>query len=356
MKNIALKIQRNVPEFIRKDEKRMRLFTRLTFPFVKRDEAFFGELKSYAEIVEARVPDGKFSGIMLDMLNEYYIRYVIPDEYVRWGFEKKDSGERGTYWTGQEVVRQLSSSKNNIMPKDKYGRFLLFQDYVKRDVICVKHDDDPAAADAFLEKHGKFVAKPLVGTKGHGIMVVDQNNMDEFKERLASSRGGYILEEMILQGEELARFHPKSVNTIRFASMMDKEHHRLNAFALLRTGAGESFVDNVGAGGVAALIDTNTGIIISDGICGDKHYQAHPDTGVVFKGSVIPAWDELLKLADDVHGRYTKQKVMGFDFAWTIRGWDIVEINPAPSFSTFQAITGKGIRAKVKEAGIDVDE
>ena len=69
MKNIALKIQRNVPEFIRKDEKRMRLFTRLTFPFVKRDEAFFGELKSYAEIVEARVPDGKFSGIMLDMLN-----------------------------------------------------------------------------------------------------------------------------------------------------------------------------------------------------------------------------------------------------------------------------------------------
>ncbi len=355
MKNISLKIQRNVPVFIRKNEKMMKMFTRMTYPIVKRDDPFYQKLKSSAQIIEDRVPDSKLSEIMIDILNEYYIRYVLPDEYVRWEFEKKSSEERSTYWTGQEVVRQLTSPRYNIMPKDKYGRFLLFQDFVKRDVICVRIEDDLTVVDEFLDKHGRIVAKPLIGTKGHGIMVVDRNNVDQFKEHFATLKG-YILEEMIIQGEELAKYHPESVNTIRFASMMDKDHHRINAFALLRTGAGDSFVDNVGAGGVAALIDTDTGIICSEGICGEKRYTAHPDTGAVFKGSVIPAWDELLKLADDVHYRYVKQKVMGFDFAWTIKGWDIIEINPAPSFSTFQAITGKGIRSKVKEAGIDVDE
>ncbi len=356
MKNISLKIQRNVPAFIRKNETMMKMFTRMTYPFVKNDDPFYTNLKANAQIVEDRMHDGKLSKIMMDMLNEYYVRYVLPDEYVRWEFEKKGPEERSTYWTGVEVVRQLSSARYNIMPKDKYGRFLLFQDFVKRDVICVRKGDDPTAVDDFLKKHDKIVVKPLIGTKGHGIEVVDKENVEQFKKHLLSSRGGYILEEMIIQGEELAKYHPESVNTIRFVSMMDQNHKRVTAFALLRTGAGDSFVDNVGSGGVAALIDVNTGIICSEGICGEKRYTAHPDTGVVFKDSVIPAWDELLKLADDVHYRYVDQKVMGFDFAWTIRGWDIIEINPAPSFSTFQAITGKGIRARVKEAGIDVDE
>lgn len=336
------------------NESLMKAFTVVTYPVVMSENYLKERVDDCAEKIVRRSHKSK-TAIKIDIIKEFYCRYIQPEEYMRWEFENKSLKERCAYWPDRIAVRKMKSPQNNVLSGNKYDRYLLFKDFVKRDLIFVEHDADWKVVAAFQEKHSPFVAKPYNGSKGRGIMLVDEHNLKEFEHELRSSKEGYVLEERIIQGEELARFHPQSVNTIRFASMMDKEHHRVNAFALLRTGAGESFVDNVGAGGVAALIDTNTGIIISDGICGDKHYQAHPDTGIVFKGSVIPAWDELLKIADAVHGMYPKQKVFGFDFAWTAKGWDIVELNPAPSFATYQAIIGRGIKEMAKEAGFSME-
>lgn len=64
---------------------------------------------------------------------------------------------------------------------------------------------------------------------------------------------------------------------------------------------------------------------------------------------MIPEWEKLCSIVCEIHQKHAKQYVFGFDMAWTKNGWDLVEVNPAPSFDSYQQLTGKGIRPYLKE-------
>lgn len=286
-----------------------------------------------------------------DMIREYIRRKAAPNEYFAYRFFEKPIAERNTYFLDWERARYFTKGKWNCIPPDKYSRYLLFRSLYHRDVIRIQFSGDPAEDETyqkFLSEHCWFIAKPSDGFKGKGVVKLRSEDVPDLAKLQEIMEHECVLEEVIEQGDETQKFHPSSVNTLRYVSAISDDGEVKCVFALFRTGRGESIVDNVGSGGIIALVDSETGVVISDGICGIQKFEHHPDTDVVFRGFELPEWEAVCRMAEIGHQSQPMQKLLGWDFAWTKKGWDVVEVNHSPSFASVQALTGVGIRSHLE--------
>lgn len=294
--------------------------------------------------------------IKIDMLREYVRSGTTPAEYVDFHFFEKGSQERKAYISTQEMNSLFYYSSNrNCLPVGKYNLYQLFKPYFKRSIIRIGFDnseEETRTFSDFISHHDCYTLKPVRGTKGHGVRILSARETGTLAKLHSVCSRECILEELIEQGPELACFHPQSVNTLRMVTGLNAADEFFPLFALFRSGRGESVVDNVGSGGIIASVDIHSGIIDSDGLCHHSFYERHPDTQVRFKGTKIPAWEDLLKTAEKAHRTIPEQRLIGWDFAWSEKGWDVVEANPAPSFASYQALSGRGIRPLLKDRGI----
>ena len=90
------------------------------------------------------------------------------------------------------------------------------------------------------------------------------------------------------------------------------------------------FTDNVGYGGICAMIDPENGEIYQPETIVDHVYYpcpTHPDTGTVIGGRLIPCWDEAKKLVLDISRYMPEMEYLGYDVAITEDGPQIIEIN-----------------------------
>ena len=102
-------------------------------------------------------------------------------------------------------------------------------------------------------------------------------------------------------------------------------------------GMGGSSVDNMSSGGLAVMIDPQTGIVYTTGrdYLNNIHIY-HPDTGVQLVGFQMPEWDKLLELLKEVANVIPEVRWVGWDFAYTNKGWSFVEGNSRPGIATAQ--------------------
>ena len=118
-------------------------------------------------------------------------------------------------------------------------------------------------------------------------------------------------------------------------------------FAALRIG-NEDIVDNFHAGGVAASIDLDTGEIITDAFDAEgNRYEGTPATGKKVKGFVIPYWDQVKHVCEQVTGMIEGVNLVGWDFAITPDGVDLIEGNAELGHGTMQAPGMPGIADRV---------
>ena len=307
------------------------------------------KVDSFSEISEK-----EFSAIWKDIIKQYVLYGFSMEEYVSFDFRNKTSKEKKEY-ISQEHRINLFAGRKSVFPWSKFERCELTKWLYLRDIIHVTFHEEAEKekyAD-FISKHSPFIVKPCKGGEGRGVQRLsseDAPNLDALKSLVGTE---CLLEEMISQGAVVSDFHPSSINTIRFVSGLNDKGEYSCIYALFRTGRGGSVVDNVGAGGIIAMIDSKTGKIISDGICGTEFYKQHPDTGKTYKGTVIPHWDDLLELAEESHKRFPEQRIIGWDWAWTeAEKWDLVETNPCPSFQSYQKLTQRGIKPLLRELGL----
>ena len=280
-----------------------------------------------------------------------YIRYNLsPEDYRSFNLYGKTKKQIREYISKTEARHLFLNKTMNRLPHEKYERYQLFSGFYHREIIRVDGEKDKKAF-LDLNKENGIVIKPIAGTKGHGIRIYPGENIPDPETLFQEMSFPAIIEQRIVQGEELARFHPVSVNTVRLVTALCAGRFTV-LFALLRTGKGNTAVDNVGSGGLVCRIDLNTGMIDTDAICANERYKVHPDTGVQFAGSVIPEWRQLLQLTEQAHRSFPVQELIGWDYAWTDKGWDLVEANPNPSFGSWQALSGKGIRPMLANAGL----
>ena len=285
-----------------------------------------------------------------DIIGCYVLYGIDPIEYFLYHFEKKDHDSRREFLSDRERMFgcvKMMSWKTFEELKEKDVFYHLASKFFNRDVCIIKSKADKKDFDAFVIKHPVFFGKPITGTLGVGADIYSiskfNNSEDAFEHFL--TQGYWILEEIIKQDAEMASFNESSVNTIRIPSFITKKGEHVILNPTIRTGRKGSVVDNAGAGGITAMIDIKTGIIVTEAI--DKkynRYKVHPDSGKPFVGTHIPRWNELVKIVEIAHRSLpSRHRYVGFDFALSEKGWQLIEGNWGQLIGS-QTATQKGIR------------
>lgn len=259
-----------------------------------------------------------------------------PDEYLLFELDKKTSEERKGYMSQKMKERILIDYYQDQWPKiisqlkDKYCFYGLTERFFKRELIKVTSVEDAKKLELFCLKNQRVICKPMDSGCGVGVSVIEANTIESWTELCSEmvSKGSWVVEELIDQDEEMAKFNKSSINTVRLPSF---KHGKkiIPAYPLVRIGREGSVVDNAAQGGVFACVDVETGIVITNGFdeLGNQ-YERHPDSNIYFKGYSIPKWKELLNLSKIIHSSLPEYHTyVGFDFALSRSGWVLVEGN-----------------------------
>jgi len=231
---------------------------------------------------------------------------------------------------------------------------------------------DAADLGALVKRRslGGVCFKPISAWAGRGfVRLVFQREGDEIRARIEPSGpalslgelcGGYLdmarhrsylIQDVLEQHPEVARFHPASLNTIR-VWMVQREPGRWEMFcAVLRMGVGEMTIDNMSAGGIGAPVDTETGRLgtaILRGLDPDRgimltEYAAHPTTGVRIEGEALPMWSDVVSLCARTCPVFPFYAFMGLDVGIGVDGPSIVEVEADPH-SMIQLYCRVGLR------------
>lgn len=128
--------------------------------------------------------------------------------------------------------------------------------------------------------------------------------------------------------------HPKinaicdnSVNTIRIMTFSYNGKSEI-LFACMRFGNGSANVDNFHKGGMACLVDLNTGKLIGEAFNKNlEFFKEHPKSKIKFDGFAIPNWDKVKKLVLEAALVNKEIHVVGWDVAVTKDGATFIEGN-----------------------------
>lgn len=193
-----------------------------------------------------------------------------------------------------------------------------------------------------LEMKGKLAFKPSAGTHGDGFYclaledgVVSVNDEPTSKEDLlelvSSQKSHYIVTDFLSMHEGLKVIYPKTVNTIRVAVINEHGYDPKIVQCYMRIGASATgYTDNVGYGGICAMVDNETGRIYQPEVIVDHYFKpcpTHPDTGVSIEGIIVPCWDEVRRVVLGMAEYLGELEYLGYDVAVTDDGVKILEIN-----------------------------
>ena len=123
----------------------------------------------------------------------------------------------------------------------------------------------------------------------------------------------------------------------------------------LRVGNNGLHVDNAHGGGIFCEIDPDTGVIMTDGL--DEHgnsYLCHPMTGVRFRGTPIPQWEEICDFCRSAAQTLPCLRVVGWDVAILPGGkLELIEGNHNPGMNIVQAPAKHGVHDKFAHMLLD---
>lgn len=257
-------------------------------------------------------------------------------DYFSFQFEKLTHKGRKLYITNRnrhEFYRSFNNQNYRRYLDMKPESYRRFTQFYGRDLVIFYDEEDRDSFKEFVAKHPRFIYKPMESSGGHGVVMIDAEkftSVDDLFDILMSTGTG-VAEELIVQREELAHFHPASVNSVRLVSFLNEENDIEILWTFLRIGMGGGITDNTSGGGMGAMIDPETGIIKAPGRDVDgKQYVFHPDTGAQIVGYQLPEWDKAVTMARDMARLIPEMKVIGWDLAYSDRGWVIVEGNSHP--------------------------
>lgn len=295
-----------------------------------------------------------------DQKKAQYLRLYKKDykktrsNFSEWyyGFKMYDLSdkEKKSFLTKQDLAAInkkyfLLFPEQPVLTKDKERFLRKYAAFVRRKWLPVSGNSDPREIDRFVAENDTIV-KPMKASLGIGVFKIEKGTKDA-SQIVLSGKLPAILEECVENIGELAEFHPSSLNTIRIVTLSNGTDVRILGCAL-RTGTHGNVCDNAETGGFFAAIDPDSGTVISNGVSkSGEELAAHPDSGKPFKGFQIPMWEELKTICTQV-ALYNKQSMLiGWDFAVTTKGVELIEGNSCPGTETLQVPLHKGIRKKL---------
>ena len=219
-------------------------------------------------------------------------------------------------------------------------------------------ESDYESMEDLLKANPHVFIKPIDGQKGEDVYGVDiiedklylngrNSSMSEFKSIISkvSEDHSVLFQRKVIQHPVIMALHERSVNTLRVVTINHLHSTDLEDVILvgseLRVGCGGNHTDNVSAGGIKIGVN-NDGTLFEYGFYDKKHgtkTASHPDTGIVFKGYLIPFYKESVQLCKEFHAKLKEIHIIGWDIAITEEGPILIEGNESCG-TDFQVMFG----------------
>lgn len=245
-------------------------------------------------------------------------------------------------WYGV-IVPYYSNSQFRRFGEDKCLHDKFFPELIRpktivKNIAGIYYDSDmniinkEKAIKIISDVNYEFLIKPSIDS-GEGRLIEFFDNgkdLSKIRKCIDNLKANFIVQKSVDQHHMLAEFNQSSLNTIRTISFLfEGEVHILSS--ILRIGAENAKVDNIGAGGYAVPID-NDGKLYDKGVNRKAEWVEGNSKGVKFKDKVIPAYNDLMKTIKTTHLRQPHFKIIGWDFS--------IDKNSNPIFIEFNTMPG----------------
>ena len=285
--------------------------------------------------------------LLLDM-GMSALRYTAaPHEYKMYHFYERSHWSRSRFltefWNNTKVCPFFNPEEHRslLVNKDDFNRH--FSEFLHREWLYAPDASDQQIED-FLREQKHVIVKPRDLNWGRGVYKLSYSEVSNMKTFCESARKEeYLLEEVIQQHPDLHSINSASVNTLRVCTMLDKEGVLHILFAGLRMGRGESVVDNMNSGGIAAQIDLDSGVVCTPGVGKDlQPHIKHPTSGIVILGFQIPHWETVKTMVLRAATMAPQNRWIAWDVAITEKGPLLVEGNASPGTDVMQLSSQTG--------------
>lgn len=307
--------------------------------------ALKGNLKRFDDNLKkiAKSENRSVMGLRLNFLNCFRVLGCGYSDYLNYELYKRSKKELLEYASIKdqdkfyEIVspykyREFFSVKPNFLKN--------FKKYIGRDYF---DDGSIDELKSFLKTHDKFMQKPKNGLGGGGVCRVyskDITNIDEYYNKIKNEK--LFLEEYVKQNSKVNKICDNSVNTIRIMTFGYNGKSEI-LFACMRFGNGVGDVDNFHQGGMAVLVDIESGKLVGKAFNKALDYfDEHPVSHIKFDGFQIPNWDYIKKMVLDAALVSDKIHLVGWDVAVTENGAVFIEGNRRPGFDLVQVLSKRG--------------
>lgn len=287
-------------------------------------------------------------------------------EYFQFGFYKPEmSSEEKATWAGTGFMYEFQGYMNpreyRYLLEDKTVFDKTYSKYIHHNALSLEDIiNNPLLVDKVLSNpSGKIVFKIKDGGCGKRVEVreardYDNNSLIHYMQ----SNQFDIVEDFVQQHETINKLAPSALNTVRVITQLRPNGIVDIVGCRLRISV-HGVTDNLAAGNIAALIDSETGVIIDNAVYSDitKHEEEyHPVTGLKIKGTQIPFWKETIAMAKEVAAIDNRNHSIGWDFAITSFGPDLIEGNREWCKLLYQLPAKKGLKPVLEKYRKEFDK
>jgi len=235
-----------------------------------------------------------------------FVEGWVPDEYYETIIMKKINPHDKAYIS---TVKSFDRS--------------LFGDIAQKNYFIIKNGNfikdseiiDINEAHNILNNAKKEIVVKLDGDAGKGVVSVEFLNNNEINlKRYLSSRKNYLFQPVAKQHEEISKIYPKSLNTIRLATLFEYGKIPKVLYKKIRIGAYGSRVDSIKTGGRFVMLDDN-------GCASSKAYnelgysteEVHPDTKFKYSEIKVPNFSKVMDTCLKLHLKYPNVGLIAWD-------------------------------------------
>ena len=276
------------------------------------------------------------------------------EEYLQYKMYRLRNHAKKEYVSEYDVLHRIPERINHdkktnelFNNKEQFNR--VYHAFIGR---CTIDGQNLQEFQQFAKDLDEMIVKPLDSMCGHGVEKIDLRgkNTQEVYDRIYSTRGKSLAEKIIQQHEAIAAFNPDSVNTLRVITLNDGKGGISVPAAAIRIGRSGASIDNFCAGGMAAVIDPEEGIVITGAYDKDNvRYIRHPDTGLVIVGFQIPYWERVLETVRQTAAMTPEVRLIGWDVVVKQNGEiNLIEGNISPGARTIQMPIKEGLRKEYR--------
>lgn len=307
----------------------------------------------------------KQTSILFDVLICIFKYATMPLDYFYYKFIEMQAFERSKYASRllmYKFQKKFNKKKDREVFKNKNIFYIKFKSFVFHKNWNISQKD---SFNDFLKwisetKPGKIVLKDPFGQVGKAVLVFDVDYSTNSPlvtdipiNKMISQKNddGYSLAEAYVQQHNvLMRLFPDALNTIRITTFLHSHGYIEFLYAIIRIGFDKQ-VDNFDAGGISALIDLDTGMVIGKGVFKDpfksRNLETHPVTNFPITGLQIPYWQDILKMIKSAAMVVPSVRTVGWDVIITVNGPALLEGNDNWDKTIWECCENKGMKQKI---------